>query len=82
MLAAKLHAIATMVSLLEMQFNIFMISSLQSIHTEFAKLYSKKVISHMACPANLWERSSMHSARRPLSMLTLSAATRPTGQPV
>jgi hypothetical protein len=75
MLAAKLHAIATM-------FNIFMISSLQSIHTEFAKLYSKKVISHMACPANLWERSSMHSARRPLSMLTLSAATRPTGQPV
>jgi hypothetical protein len=54
MLAAKLHAIATMISLPEMQFNIFMIWSLQSIHTESAKLYSRKVISRMACPANLW----------------------------
>jgi len=35
-----------------MQFNIFMILSLQSIHTELAKLYSRKVIARMACPAN------------------------------
>jgi hypothetical protein len=28
--------------------------SVQSIHTEFAKLYSKKVISRMVCPADLW----------------------------
>jgi len=31
-----------------------MIWSLQSIHTKLAKLYSKKVISRMVCPANLW----------------------------
>src|SRR4029077_12324287 len=49
-LAAKLHAIATMISLPEMQFNIFMIWSLQSIHTELAKLYSRKLISCVACP--------------------------------
>jgi hypothetical protein len=52
-LVAKLHAIATMISLPEMQFNIFMIWSLQSIHTELAKLYSEKVISRMLCPVNL-----------------------------
>jgi hypothetical protein len=26
----------------------------QSIHTELAKLYSKKVISRVVCPADLW----------------------------
>jgi hypothetical protein len=76
-LAAKLHAIATMISLPETWFNIFIIHfsagipshpvrtclfrkklwSLQSIHTELAKLYSEKVISRMVCPANLfWGR--------------------------
>ena len=28
--------------------------SVQSIHTELAKLYSQKVISRMVCPADLW----------------------------
>jgi len=28
--------------------------NLQSIHTELAKLYSKRVVSRMVCPANLW----------------------------
>jgi hypothetical protein len=41
-----------MISLPEMQFNIFMIWSLQSIPTELAKLYSRKVISRVTCPAN------------------------------
>ena len=26
----------------------------QPIHTELAKLYSKKVISRVVCPADLW----------------------------
>ena len=30
--------------------------SVQSIHTELAKLYSQKVISRMGCPADLWGR--------------------------
>ena len=33
--------------------------SIQSIHTELAKLYSKKVISRTVCPANLWGGSSV-----------------------
>jgi hypothetical protein len=33
--------------------------SFQSIHTELAKLYSKKVIFRMVCPANLWAGTEM-----------------------
>jgi hypothetical protein len=33
--------------------------SFQSIHSELAKLYSKKVIFRMVCPANLWAGTEM-----------------------